>query len=127
MAFDARGNPVWEWRTVDGQFQKDASTTLIASLEASELSLETTAIVKAQGSADAKKAGLPCGGFNPYDSGGVAAPAAPAAPAVKAAPVARRPAPQRPVAQSAASPERKAPGLLQRLQSWVDGKGPAKR
>jgi len=46
VAFDSRGNAVWEMRTEDHRFVRDASTTLVRKLQASQLSLEATAIVK---------------------------------------------------------------------------------
>jgi hypothetical protein len=46
VAFDSRGNAVWEMRTADHRYVRDASTTLVRKLQSSQLSLETTAIVK---------------------------------------------------------------------------------
>ncbi len=65
VAFDARGNPVWEWRTGEGTFHRDASTTLVQKLEA----------------------------------------------------------PARPPMRPAASPSGSGSGLLQKLRSWMGGKG----
>lgn len=44
VAFDARGNAVWEWRTGDGEFQRDASTTILRKLEPTGLAIEATGI-----------------------------------------------------------------------------------
>lgn len=118
VAFDARGNAVWEWKTAEGQFQSDASTSLLRKLEAPDLSIEATAVAKAPEPAALSAKARPGGGFNPYDSasvgGGVAA-------------IARSKPPERQAARPAESPPRRKPGIMQRLQSWVDGKGPAKR
>jgi len=117
VAFDARGNSVWEWRTGEGTFQRDASTSLVKKLEAPHLSLEATAIVRKQAGGSAKEAAPSCGGFDPYDSG--------ASPA-RSAGVARRPAPARPPVRPAASPPRSETGLLRKLQSWMGSKGSSK-
>lgn len=42
VRFDSRGNAVWEWRAGDGEFQQDASTSMVRSLEPEGLSLEST-------------------------------------------------------------------------------------
>jgi hypothetical protein len=42
VSFDSRGNAVWEWRSGDGQFQKDASTSMVRLLQPDGLSLEAT-------------------------------------------------------------------------------------
>jgi hypothetical protein len=114
VAFDARGNPVWEWRSGDGQFQRDASTSLVRKLEAPELSLEPTVVVRQPENEALSKAKLACGGFDPYDTG-----PADAKPAGRPAPT---PRPVRP----AVDPPARQPGLLERLQTWVGGKGPAR-
>jgi hypothetical protein len=46
VAFDARGNAVWEWRTGEAAFDRDASTTQVQKLEAPELSIEATRKVR---------------------------------------------------------------------------------
>ena len=45
VGFDARGNAVWEMRTTDHRYVRDASTTLVRKL-VPPLSLEATAIVQ---------------------------------------------------------------------------------
>jgi len=70
VAFDARGNAVWEWRTSDKTFAKDVSTTLVEKLEAPELGLATTAIVKKPKNSTPEKAPESSGGTgrdNPYN------------------------------------------------------------
>ena len=45
VGFDARGNAVWEMRTTDHRYVRDASTTLVRKL-VPPLNLEATAIVQ---------------------------------------------------------------------------------
>jgi hypothetical protein len=74
VGFDTRGDAVWQWRQEDGQFRPEASTTRVQKLQSAELSLEPTLKVTALETATPAKADLPCGGFNPYDRGTLAAP-----------------------------------------------------
>lgn len=79
VTHDARGNPVWEWQTSPGVFEKDVSTTRLKKLEAPGLSLMDTQTVmkqktkevdKNKGKTEAKAAEqLPGGAINPYDNG----------------------------------------------------------
>lgn len=70
VAFDARGNPVWEWATATGKFDRNVSTQRLKKLEAKDLTLMDTAAVVPQ----SKKLALeepppmPGGGMNPYDT-----------------------------------------------------------
>lgn len=81
VAFDARGNPIWEWETSTGIFGRDVSTQRLKKLEAKDL-----AIVETQ-PADARKKQMKASdlsidnprasratGFNPYDSSGAVSP-----------------------------------------------------
>ncbi len=74
VAFDARGNPTWEWQTSTGVFGREVSTQRLKKLEASEL-----AIVETPPTAPHKKKGFELSldepqlpnretGFNPYNS-----------------------------------------------------------
>jgi hypothetical protein len=73
VAFDSRGNAVWEWRTGDRQFSRDVNTTLVEKLGAPDLRLQTTRIamgkVRLDGSPGAAPAqGIPeSGNYNPYN------------------------------------------------------------
>ena len=79
VTHDARGNPVWEWQTSTGVFEKDVSTTRLKKLEAHGLSLmDTQAVMKPKSKTDDKEKDkakpaekLPGGAINPYDSGGL--------------------------------------------------------
>lgn len=75
VAFDARGNPIWEWQLETGVYSRDVSTQRLKKLDLGDLSLADTASHKkpeglepADKKMPARKA-LPGGGFNPYDSG----------------------------------------------------------
>lgn len=46
VTFDSRGNAVWEWRTDDGEFHRDASTSMVRALQPVGLSIEATMRVK---------------------------------------------------------------------------------
>ncbi len=72
VAYDSKGNPVWEWETSTGVFDRDVSTQRLKKLEA-KLSLEETQPVpkpKAKGLSLQDAEPLPGGGRNPYDTGG---------------------------------------------------------
>jgi hypothetical protein len=71
VAYDSKGNPVWEWETSTGVYDRDVSTQRLKKLEA-KLSLEETRPVpvlkpKNLSLQDAER--LPGGGMNPYDTG----------------------------------------------------------
>jgi hypothetical protein len=78
VAFDARGNPVWEWKTSTGVFDRNVTTQRLKKLEAQHLQLEeTVAAAKAKELALQEQEHLPGGGNNPYDSGGLKSSQAP--------------------------------------------------
>lgn len=111
-AFDSRGNAVWEWKSETGHFRREVSTKRLKKLEASELTLEKTAIAKKPEGMTAAAKELPCGGFNPYDTGKPGA----------AKPIARPQSAARPRPRPAvvAPPARK--NVLQRLRALIDRK-----
>ncbi len=101
VAFDARGNPIWEWQTSTGVFGREVSTQRLKKLEAKDL-----AIVDTPPTAPQKKKGFELSldepqmpnretGFNPYNS----------APAASKAKVADEP--------------RKSPADLHKLDAWI--------
>jgi len=74
VAFDARGNPIWEWQTSTGVFGREVSTQRLKKLEAKELAIVDTPPTPPQ-----KKKGFELSldepqmpnretGFNPYNS-----------------------------------------------------------
>jgi hypothetical protein len=109
VAFDSRGDAVWEWRADDGQFKADASTTRVQKLLPRELAIEQTQRVPVQPAPKEAAKALPGGGYDPYDrvsrnSPKPVAPARPAVPRVRYPPVVAPP------------PEE---GLLARLGRWL--------
>lgn len=74
VAYDSKGNPVWEWETSTGAFSRDVSTQRLKKLEA-KLSLEETQPVptaKSKSLSVQESERLLGGGMNPYDTGGPA-------------------------------------------------------
>ena len=69
VAFDSKGNPVWEWQTAPGVYEQDVTTQRLKKLEAPELSLASTQPVPIIGKKSAEKTkSKEDTGFNPYDS-----------------------------------------------------------
>lgn len=72
VAFDARGNPTWEWQLETGVYSRDVSTQKLKKLDLGDLSIaETARHKKPVGLEDQEqgaKAPMPGGGFNPYDN-----------------------------------------------------------
>jgi hypothetical protein len=68
IAYDDRGNSVWEWQLETGVYSRDISTQRLKKLDLNDLSIAETAShprPPGLGPASAKKPG---GGFNPYDN-----------------------------------------------------------
>jgi hypothetical protein len=65
VAFDDRGNSVWEWQLETGVYSRDVNTQRLKKLELDELSIEDTAAHKRPGFGPD---GKPGGGFNPYNT-----------------------------------------------------------
>jgi hypothetical protein len=70
VAFDERGNSVWEWQLETGVYSRDVNTQKLKKLELDELSIaETAQHRKPTGLGGAsEKRSMPGGGFNPYDN-----------------------------------------------------------
>jgi len=116
-AFDRRGTTVWEWQTATGVYSRDASTTLVQSLQVLDLSLEKTAIVKQPAIDEPRLNVAPCGGINPYDH----APAGKTTPIAAPQPVAMARA-RRPPTRPLVMPSRRPITLLERLRALFAGK-----
>ncbi len=130
VGFDARGNAVWEWRTADKGFVRDASTTLVRKLDVPQLSIETTAIARRRQAPQVERqaatagsarlaAPLPMGaggGSNPYNRNGEYA--------AKSAPAHRSPPRQQ---SRIIVTSRSKPGLLDRLQEWMGARPRSRR
>lgn len=69
VAFDARGNPTWEWQTSTGQFDRNVSTSRLKALEAELKLADTQSALAPKGLTAETPPPLPGGGFDPYDSG----------------------------------------------------------
>jgi hypothetical protein len=80
VAYDERGNSVWEWQLETGVYSRDVSTQRLRKLELGDLSIAETATHQRPPGlgdsppADSRKPGpakapAPGGGFNPYDKG----------------------------------------------------------
>jgi len=76
VAFDPRGNPVWEWQLETGVYSRDVSTQKLKKLDLGDLSIaETARHKKPSGLEDPQPPAVTGrnerpsgGGFNPYDS-----------------------------------------------------------
>ncbi|MGH8188727.1 MAG: hypothetical protein ACREUC_19370 [Steroidobacteraceae bacterium] len=69
VAFDERGNSVWEWQLETGVYSRDVNTQKLKKLELDELSIaETAQHRKPTGLGAPEKRSMPGGGFNPYDN-----------------------------------------------------------
>lgn len=124
VAYDSRGNPVWEWETSTGVYNRDVSTQRLQKLEANLSLMETQPVQTPKALAVQEVERLPGGGVNPYDSGGVAASRAPAAhPAL----VHKQPAPEKTSRKSLVSKyaAQKTPqpqkGLWDKLKARIKG------
>jgi hypothetical protein len=73
VAFDSRGNPIWEWQLETGVYSRDVETQKLKKLDLGDLSIADSGIhrqpdgLTAKGSPDPSK--LPGGAINPYDTG----------------------------------------------------------
>ena len=81
VAFDARGNPTWEWQTSTGVFGREVSTQRLKKLEAKDLAIVDTPPVDVKKKPKGKELSLAdpiranrATGFNPYDSSSAVSP-----------------------------------------------------
>ncbi|MCX7054782.1 MAG: hypothetical protein NTU56_11330 [Proteobacteria bacterium] len=108
VAFDERGNAVWEMRTSEHQYVRDASTTLVRKL-VPPLSIEATAIVKGPSDTPVPKRAVPLDTGRPNDRAQMGT--------VRTFPVrSSSPAVKRPASKAMVT-SRARPGLLDRLFS----------
>ncbi|NLG74895.1 MAG: hypothetical protein GX535_01530 [Xanthomonadaceae bacterium] len=68
VAFDERGNSVWEWQLETGVYSRDVSTQRLKKLELDELSIAETAANKRPTGLAGGESKAPSTGFNPYDN-----------------------------------------------------------
>jgi hypothetical protein len=118
VAFDPRGNPIWEWQLETGVYSRDVSTQKLKKLDLGDLSIAESAIQKRPpglgGSSTKGSSPAPGGGFNPYDNSSPPRP-------VSAKPKPAVPAPRKPAARPPTPPPRKE-SVLSRLDQWFKGK-----
>jgi hypothetical protein len=70
VAFDSRGNSIWEWQTEEpGKFSRDVNTHYIKKLEAPELSLDESSSAGKVERPETQSDDPRGSGFNPYDRG----------------------------------------------------------
>jgi hypothetical protein len=74
VAFDARGNPIWEWQLETGVYSRDVTTQKLKKLDLGGLSIADTGIYpQPRGLGPTQQSGnpdgSPGGGFNPHDTG----------------------------------------------------------
>jgi hypothetical protein len=116
-AFDRPGTTVWEWQTATGIFSRDASTTRVQLLQAPDLALQETVVVKKPEVEELRLSVAPCGGFNPYDH----APKGRNSPPVASRSI-RRPPVSRPPPRPPAMTLRRPITLMERLRNLFGGK-----
>ena len=70
IAYDERGNPIWEWQLETGVYSRDISTQRLKKLDLNDLSIADTAIQQRPPGLDdpAARKPMPGGGSNPYDN-----------------------------------------------------------
>lgn len=118
VAFDARGNPIWEWQLETGVYSRDVNTQKLKKLDLGELSLVETGTHKKLDETEAPKARrvMPGGGFNPYDT--APQPEDTASPYDRArAAAAKKNQPPEPPPPPAATP--RTPADLRKLDEWI--------
>jgi hypothetical protein len=149
VAFDSRGNPIWEWQLETGVYSRDVSTQKLKKLDLGDLSIAESAIQKQPaglkealgGSQDpgnkskssgSAKAHAPQvgGGFNPYDNSARAGPASNPYDHARALAKQRQDAaaqppsrsPPKPAVRRPAPPPPKKESMLSRLDQWFKDK-----
>ncbi len=117
VGFDTRGNAVWELRTADHRYVRDASTTMVRRLQPpAHLAIESTAMVRKLSETPVPKGlevptqrrAVPANAGNPHDRGNMGT--------VRTYPVRSPSAAQRATVKSKVT-SRASPGLLDRLFS----------
>lgn len=74
IAYDERGNSVWEWQLETGVYSRDVSTQQLKKLDLDDLSIADTAAHPRPPGLDDPQARkpMPGSGFNPYDNSSTA-------------------------------------------------------
>lgn len=115
IAYDERGNSVWEWRLETGVYSRDISTQRLKKLDLNDLSIaETAKHRRPPGLGEpAGKQPLPGGGFNPYDNSTTARGNVGGNPYNSGGQPALKPEPQTPAAP-------RKPMDLKKLEEWLE-------
>jgi len=109
VAYDSRGNPIWEWQLETGVYSRDVNTQKLKKLDLGELSIAETAIQKRPEGLEESPKGTPERGFNPYDNSGTGPSAYDKA----------RTTAKKPVAQPAKPPAPRSPADMRKLDEWI--------
>lgn len=124
VAFDSRGNPIWEWQLETGVYSRDVSTQKLKKLDLGDLSIAETARHKKPSgleesqplpAAAGRNERLSGGGFNPYDNASSGAAGGGFNPYDNARSVGSRLKP----AQPSAAPAARKPTDLHKLDAWI--------
>jgi|SoiMethySBSTD1v2_1073268.scaffolds.fasta_scaffold218133_1 hypothetical protein len=70
VAYDSRGNPIWEWQLETGVYSRDVSTQKLKKLDLGELSIAETAIQRRPAGLQEPPKRTADQGFNPYNNSG---------------------------------------------------------
>lgn len=119
IAYDERGNSVWEWRLETGVYSRDISTQRLKKLDLNDLSIAETASHQRPpglGNGPDKKP-LPGGGCNPYDNSTTVRGNVGTNPYNSGARPALKPGPHTP-GETPAAPRK--PMDLKRLEEWIE-------
>jgi len=116
VAFDARGNSVWEWQLETGVYSRDVSTQKLKKLDLGDLSIAETATHKRPPGLEEEP--RPGGGFNPYDNSPVRPRQDSSNPYDKARAIAKQPAQPAPPPQKPRATPR-SPDELRKLSEWI--------
>ena len=115
IAYDERGNSVWEWQLETGVYSRDITTQRLRKLDLDDLSIADTAIHQRPPGLDQPQSRKPQpgGGFNPYDNSSTARGNVGTSPYNSGGKASLKPA------AAAADPTRK-PTDLKKLQEWME-------
>lgn len=119
IAYDERGNSVWEWRLETGVYSRDISTQRLKKLDLNDLSIAETARHQRPPGLDDPAGSKPARarGFNPYDNSTTARGNVGTNPYNSGARPALNPGPHSPGASSATP---RKPMDLKRLEEWLE-------
>lgn len=120
IAYDERGNSVWEWQLETGVYSRDISTQRLKKLDLNDLSIaETARHPRPPGLTDTPdRKPMPGGGFNPYDNSTTGGGKVANDPYNSAGKGALKPEPRRTPAPAAPAAARK-PVDLKKLEEWI--------